>query len=372
MRQSIQQRTLVAVIAAALSMSAGSAAFAQGKGHGKDKQADAAAQQQAAPGQDKGKGHGKGGDAGGQDLRAQQQAARVAQQQAAESQRQAARAAQDSARAQQEARRNSEQAQQHARQAGQAREQASRARMDSVRHAENAQRQQAQAARVDQLHRDIATRQADKRAAQDAKHAGKRLAAAEQRALIARQQAQVLQYRRTLDAQRSASQRVADALEQQNRLRQAQYVEEYNQRLWQQQQQYRAQSFDYYNDPYFYSAPIYSYSALGRTYQTNQYGADLLREAINNGYREGLRAGRADEMDNWRPDYRSSYAYQEPYYGYNGYYLDADQYAYYFRQGFQRGYEDGYYGRSRYGRQSNGTTAILATLLSSILNLRSR
>jgi hypothetical protein len=369
MRQSIQQRTLVAVIAAALSLPAGSAAFALGTGHGTDKLAVAAAAgQPAAPA----KGHGKPADAGGgQDLRAQQQAARAAQQQAAEAQREAARAAQENARAQQAAQRSARQAQRRPAQAAQPSRPVDRSRMDSIRHAENAQRQQAQAARVDQLHRDIATRQADKRASQDARRAGKRLAAAEQRQLIARQQAQVLQYRRTLDAQRSTAQRIADVLEQQNRIRQAQYVQAYNERLWQQQQQYRAQPFDYYNDPYFYSAPIYSYSALGRTYQTNQYGADLLREAINNGYREGLRAGRADEMDHWRADYRNSYAYQEPYYGYNGYYLDADQYAYYFRQGFQRGYEDGYYGRSQYGRQANGTAAILSTLLSSILNLRS-
>jgi hypothetical protein len=100
-------------------------------------------------------------------------------------------------------------------------------------------------------------------------------------------------------------------------------------------------------------------------------GADLLRQAVNAGYREGLRAGRADQMDNWRPDYRSTNAYQQPYYGYSGYYLDQDQYAYYFRQGLQRGYEDGYYGRQQYGRTINGTAGIISTLLGSILNLRS-
>jgi hypothetical protein len=52
-------------------------------------------------------------------------------------------------------------------------------------------------------------------------------------------------------------------------------------------------------------------------------------------------------------------------------YVDELQYNYYFRQGFQRGYEDGYYSRSRYGQSSNGTYQILATLLSQILNLRS-
>ena len=322
----IKQRTLVAVIAAALSVSAGSAAFAQGKSHGKDKQseAEAAAQPQAA----QGKGHGKGGEKAAKGERGQEDAARNAQQ-------------------------------------------ATYSRQDEKHHGENAQRQQAQAMRVDELHRDIANRQADKRASQDAKHAAKRLAKAEQQQMITRQQAQVLEYRRTLDAQRSTSQRIATALEQQNRMQQAQYVQQYNQRLWQQQQQYRSSSFDYNNDPYFYSAPTYSYNMAGRNYQTNQYGADLLRAAINNGYREGLRAGRADQMDNWsRPDYRNSYAYQQPYYGYDGYHLDADQYAYYFRQGVQRGYDDGYYNRSQY-RSGTNATSIVTSLLSSILNLRS-
>lgn len=365
-----KQRTLVALIAAALSISAGSAAFAQGKGKDKDKQAEAeAAAQQAA----QGKGHGKGGAKAAdpaQDARAQQQAARAAQQQAAASQQQASRARQEAARDTQQAARSNQQAERNAQSAAQSRQQATQSRMDATRHAENAQRQQVQAARVDQLHRDIAVKQADKRATQDAKHTAKRLDQAAQRQLITRQQAQVVQYRRTLDTQRTASQQIAAALQQQNRIQQAQYVQAYNQRLWQQQQQYRASSFDYYNDPYFYSAPIYSYNVLGRSYQTNQYGANLLREAINNGYEEGLRAGRADAMDRWRADYRNSYAYQEPYYGYNGYYLDQDQYGYYFRQGFQRGYEDGYYQRSRY-RSSSAGTQILASLIGSILNLRS-
>ena len=363
---SLKQRTLVALIAAAISVSAGSAAFAQGKSHGKDKQAeaDAAAAQQAEQGKGKG-----GRDKGGKPAAAQQDA---------RAQQQAEHDAQHAARSNDQAQRNAHQADRNARDAAQARQHASESRQDSspsrqdaIRHAENAQRQQAQAERVDQLHRDIAVRQADKRASQDAKHAAKRLDQAEQRQLITRQQAQVIQYRQTLDAQRTSSQRISAALAQQNRIQQAQYVQQYNDRLWQQQQQYRASSFDYNNDPYFYSAPIYSYNVMGQNYQTNQYGANLLRQAINNGYSEGLRAGRADEMDNWgRPDYRNSYAYQQPYYGYNGYYLDSNQYAYYFRQGFQRGYEDGYYGRSRYRSSSNGT-AILTSLIGSILNLRS-
>lgn len=209
-----------------------------------------------------------------------------------------------------------------------------------------------------------------KQAATAQAQASRRLAVAEQRALIERQQAQLIQYRRTLDAQRATAAAMAQTLEQQRRLQQAEYVQQYNQRLWQQQEQFRAAPYDYDNDPYFQSAPNYSYDMDGRTYQTNEYGAKMLREAVNTGFEEGLRAGRADAMDNTQADYRNSYAYQEPYYGYNGYYLDQEQYAYSFRQGFQRGYEDGYYQRSQYRSSASGTE-ILGSLINSILNMRS-
>ena len=35
----------------------------------------------------------------------------------------------------------------------------------------------------------------------------------------------------------------------------------------------------------------------GRYYETNQYGADLLRQAVNYGYDQGVRAGQADRQD---------------------------------------------------------------------------
>jgi len=107
-----------------------------------------------------------------------------------------------------------------------------------------------------------------------------------------------------------------------------------------------------------------------RYYQTNRFGADLMRQAVNYGYQEGLRAGRADREDGWRSDYRNSLGYRNASYGYYGYYLDQDQYRYYFRQGFRRGYEDGYYGRYRYGRRNDdGTFVVLAAVLAVILGL---
>ena len=77
----------------------------------------------------------------------------------------------------------------------------------------------------------------------------------------------------------------------------------------------------------------------------------------------------ADRGDGWRYDYRNSYAYQDANYGYNGYYIDQDEYNYYFRQGFQRGYQDGYNSRSQYGQVVNGKYQLLGSLLSTLLNL---
>jgi hypothetical protein len=128
---------------------------------------------------------------------------------------------------------------------------------------------------------------------------------------------------------------------------------------------------DYDRDPYFYTPPIYRYTRGGRSYEINQYGADLLRQAVNYGYEEGFRAGQADRQDHWRFSYQESFAYQDANYGYNGYYVERDDYNYYFREGFRRGYEDGYYSRSRYGRHVNGTYSLLGAILSEVLGFRS-
>ena len=97
----------------------------------------------------------------------------------------------------------------------------------------------------------------------------------------------------------------------------------------------------------------------------------MLREGVNNGYQQGFLAGRADRQDGWRPDYQNSFAYQDANYGYGGYYVSQDDYNYYFRQGFQRGYSDGYYGRYRYGRRSHGKYTILGAIVGSILDMQS-
>ena len=145
-------------------------------------------------------------------------------------------------------------------------------------------------------------------------------------------------------------------------------------RLRAQQNQYRNYNnrYNYYNDPYYYTANNYRYQRDGRSYQTNVYGARLLKQAVNQGYAEGFRSGRADRMDRWKYDYWNAYAYQDANMGYKGYYVKQSEYNYYFRQGFQKGYRDGYYNRYQYGRydEDNNDYNIWSSVLSSILGLQ--
>jgi len=112
----------------------------------------------------------------------------------------------------------------------------------------------------------------------------------------------------------------------------------------------------------------YRYYRGGSYYYTSSYGAQMLRDAVNNGYAQGFEAGQADRQDGWRFDYESAYAYQDGSFGYDCYYVGLDEYNYYFREGFQRGYQDGYYGRYQYGNYSNGRYSILGSVIGSILD----
>ena len=128
-------------------------------------------------------------------------------------------------------------------------------------------------------------------------------------------------------------------------------------------------------DPYFYTPPSYRYARGGRYFETNEYGAVVLRQAVNDGYAQGFGAGRADRLDRWAYNYRDSYAYQDGIYGYRGFYVPRADYRYYFRQGFRRGYDDGYYGRYRYrvhatGVHAAGGFSVLGGVLSVIINLQ--
>ena len=152
-------------------------------------------------------------------------------------------------------------------------------------------------------------------------------------------------------------------LEQQRRRAQLRYQQRYLERL--RQDQLRLQSWSY-ND---YGPNNYRYYRGGSYYETNRYGAEMLRQAVNNGYEEGFRAGQADREDGWQFTSFHAIGYQDSSYGYDSYNVDLSEYQYYFREGFRRGYEDGYYSRSQYGQYSNGSANILGTILQTILSL---
>lgn len=117
----------------------------------------------------------------------------------------------------------------------------------------------------------------------------------------------------------------------------------------------------------------------GRWYNTNDRGADLLRQAVSEGYRQGFIAGRADMNGRRSGGWSNSTMYRSGVYGYQNV-VDRGQYQYYFRQGFQRGYQDGsnsrynmegYNGTFQYGTYNNGSPNILGAILNQILNIQS-
>ncbi|MGH7619037.1 MAG: hypothetical protein ACREPM_17595 [Gemmatimonadaceae bacterium] len=153
---------------------------------------------------------------------------------------------------------------------------------------------------------------------------------------------------------------------QQERLQQERLQQE---RLQQERLQQVDQARRFYDERYG-SPHTYRYNVGGVYRQTNEYGVDALRQAVNNGYLEGVRAGQADRGRGWSPDYQNSAMYREADDGYVGNYVGQGDYSYYFRQGFQRGYEDGYYSRSQYGNYLNGGGSVLGNILTGILGLQ--
>ena len=156
-------------------------------------------------------------------------------------------------------------------------------------------------------------------------------------------------WQRQETSRRAAYEQRSRELERQRRNAQYRYQQDYYRRWLAQQARWTSYRSDYYNDPYYYTPANIRYGYGGSWYYTNRYGANLLQQAVRDGYQEGFRAGRADSMDGWRFDYRGSYAWLDGSYGYGGYYVNRDTYRYYFRQGFERGYRDAYYGRYQYG-----------------------
>jgi hypothetical protein len=197
-----------------------------------------------------------------------------------------------------------------------------------------------------------------------------RLAPQAQQAAITRQQRRITQYSADLSQGRRVVEQQSVELQRQHRTAQYRFMQGYVSRLQQQEVALRDyRYYDYNSDPYFYTPADYRYYRGDQYYETNEYGIALLRQALNNGYREGWLAGTADREDGWRPSYESSYAYRNANYGYNGYYLDRGTYYYYFREGFRRGYDDGYSTSYRYGRYSNGTRSLLGSVLNVVLRV---
>lgn len=148
----------------------------------------------------------------------------------------------------------------------------------------------------------------------------------------------------------------------QRRVAYARYRQDYDRRL---------RDFHFRVAPRYYVRPAhYRYFHGGTWYSTSNYGADVLRRAVDWGYREGMRAGRADRYDGWAPDYRDSIAWRQGGFGYGGRYVSRADYAYYFRQGFQRGYDDGYFGRMQYGRYVDNDAVIAEAVIGTILGLQ--
>ena len=106
----------------------------------------------------------------------------------------------------------------------------------------------------------------------------------------------------------------------------------------------------------------------GRYYNTDQRGADLLRQAVNAGYQQGFQAGKNDRNSRRRLNWAGSSVYRTGTFGYQSY-VDRSQYQYYFQQGFQRGYQDGYNSRNQFGSGNGGS--ILGNILQGILGLQS-
>ncbi len=177
-------------------------------------------------------------------------------------------------------------------------------------------------------------------------------------------------YKAALANQVRGTQQASAALQQQKRSAQYTVSQQYAANLRLQQKRLNTPR-DVQRDPY-YSAPMtFRYTVGSTDRETNRYGADVMRQAVNNGYQQGWKAGRADRSDHWPSNYQKSYGYEDANYGFSGTYLPQSDYNYYFREGFQRGYEDGYAKHPQYGAVVNGSPSILGNILSGILGLHS-
>jgi len=190
---------------------------------------------------------------------------------------------------------------------------------------------------------------------------------AQQRQVEAARRSQAA-YQAALNREVAAEQQRAARLRQERRRAQYTAQQQYLANLRAQQQRLRAERAAV-RERRVLVPPAYRYRRAGVYRETNTYGAQALRRAVQLGYQQGYRAGHADQDDRARFDYRENYAYQDANYGYEGLYVPQSDYDYYFREGFRRGYDDGFYSRDQYGTLLNGAPSILAGVLGSILGL---
>jgi hypothetical protein len=184
------------------------------------------------------------------------------------------------------------------------------------------------------------------------------------------------QYRQWQEAQREAQREYYDYLRSRSRddYRDWQRAQQRAQREYYEYQ--RSASGRYRNDGYnngYYSNRVgltrgYRVYRNGSYYETDSRGAELLRQAVNSGYRQGFQQGQLDARYGRSGSYYGNNVYRSGTYGYQSY-VDRSQYQYYFQQGFQRGYEDGFNNQYRYGYRSNSGINILGNILNGILNL---
>jgi flagellar biosynthesis/type III secretory pathway protein FliH len=113
----------------------------------------------------------------------------------------------------------------------------------------------------------------------------------------------------------------------------------------------------------------YRVNRNGSYYNTDQRGAEMLRQAVNAGYQQGYRAGQQDRNGRRNSSWNNSSVYRSGTYGYQNH-VNRSQYQYYFQQGFQKGYQDGYNSQYRYGSNNGGSLNILSTILNQVLNIQ--
>ena len=132
----------------------------------------------------------------------------------------------------------------------------------------------------------------------------------EQRQRVKIQQQRAAEYKRQLDQQVTAIEQQNVQLQQQRRLSQLRAQQVYGAQLKQQQRDLLAPR-NYATDSWVSAPDTYRYVANGANRQTNQYGAEVLKQAVRSGYEQGYRAGQADQQDHSVSSYQGSFAYRD-------------------------------------------------------------